>query len=221
MTYINDTESNIGVLADSYSESNVDNYSNINNDIVGQRFTGVSSLLGRVKFYLKKTGSPTGTAVAKLYAYPSVSALITSETFDVSTLTTSPQLITFNFPTGYQLVSSTDYIVSLEYSDGSVGNTLDVGVDESSPTYNGGAYVLLIGSWVEDVGLTGKTYAFYLYSGYYSFDTETAYVLGADISQGEPIGLLLSLTYANSMLLDGFLTDSEVSNSSYTLDTKN
>jgi len=95
---------------DSYSESHQDLAITLQagggNTKVGQSFTGDGNALNSCKFYLQKSGSPTGNAVATLYAHtgtfgtngtPTGAALATSDNFDVSTLTTNLQLITFNF----------------------------------------------------------------------------------------------------------------------------
>ncbi len=97
-------------IVDSYSESNHSNvYASLYNGFFtkfGQSFTGDGKILDSCKFYLKKVGSPTGMAVATIYAHtgtfgnggkPTGSPLATSDNFDVSTLTVSNQLITFNF----------------------------------------------------------------------------------------------------------------------------
>lgn len=131
-------------LIDSYSETNQTDffalYSGAINGI-GQSFSNPSSVtLDSSKFFLKKTGSPTGNIVSKIYAIsgtsgtnaaPTGSALATSDPVDASTLTTSYQLIPFTF-SGAQRINlnaSTFYIVTCEYSGGSVSNAVNVGVN--------------------------------------------------------------------------------------------
>jgi len=129
-------------VIDSYSETN---YADITLNIyngsytgASQSFTGDGNNLGSSKFYLKKFGSPTGNAVAKLYDHsgtfgtssvPTGSALATSSTFDVSTLTTTAQLIEFSFDGTYTLVNGTKYVITIEYSGGSGANQVQVGFD--------------------------------------------------------------------------------------------
>jgi len=144
-------------LIDSYSESNQDASELVNSEgeiRVGQSFTNsITGILDSAKFYLKRGGSgglPTGNATVTIYAethataygtdsLPTGSILATSATFDVSTLTTSYQLITFNF-VGAQRISlnaSTYYCVIFNYSGGDSTNYVAVGGDDSSPTASG------------------------------------------------------------------------------------
>src|SRR5947207_971022 len=92
----------------------------------GQSFTSNGGLLSSAQFHLAKNGSPTGTAVAKLYAAtgtfgtdakPTGAALATSGTLDVSTIPTFPQtLMTFTFSGAnqYLMVAGTVYCIALE-----------------------------------------------------------------------------------------------------------
>jgi hypothetical protein len=145
-------------VLDSYSEANRDAFINLSGaagdlKAAGQAFaSGGGGTLTKAKFHLKKIGSPTGNAVAKLYAVtgafgtdalPTGSALATSDTLDVSTLATSYALIDFDFTGGnqYALAGSTNYFISVEYSGGNFANYIEVGNDVSSPTHagNGGS----------------------------------------------------------------------------------
>ena len=114
-------------IIDSYSESNQNDVSNFTGGHIGdgQSITGNGAAVGSAVFYLKKSGSPTGTATANIYAHsgtfgtssvPTGAALATSDTFDVSTLTTSFQLITFNFSGVNQIILTygTHYVISIE-----------------------------------------------------------------------------------------------------------
>jgi len=116
----------MAAIIDSYSESNADNGGTSAQQ--GQSFTGDGGVLNFSKFSMSKIGSPTGTAVVKIYAHsgtfgtssvPTGSPLATSGTFDVSTLTTSSQLITFTFSGGEKitLINGTKYVVTLEISE--------------------------------------------------------------------------------------------------------
>lgn len=134
---------------DTYNESNVSVDGTVGDgtvNAVGQSFTAdYTGNLYSVKWYVKKTGSPTGNAVAKLYTHsgtygtssvPTGAALSTSSNFDVSTLTTSYQLIQFTFPNGYSLVKGGNYVVTLEYT-GNASNFLYMGNDDTSPSHDG------------------------------------------------------------------------------------
>ncbi len=130
---------------------------------VGQSFTGNGGALSVCRFYLKKTGAPTGTAVAKVYAHsgdfgvdglPSGPALATSEPFAVSDLTGSYVLTDFTFARDNQilLVSATKYVVTLEYSSGDGGNTVDVGTDNLEPSHAGNQ-VVFDSAWTAPSGI--------------------------------------------------------------------
>ena len=168
-------------LIDSYSETNRNSsltvpgsYSFTGHTLtnIGQIFTApYSGSLISCKFYLKKTGSPTGTAVAKLYAItgtvgttakPTGSALATSGTFDITTLTTSFVLYPFSF-TGSALVAGTSYAIVIEYLLGtSPTDVIDVGSDSSSPTHSGNAvyYASNAAAWF---AIAGLDICFYVY----------------------------------------------------------
>lgn len=137
---------------DSYSESNYfdgDAWVCSTYSITSQSFTSTGGELDKVVLYLKKFGAPTGTAVVELFDHsgtygtssvPTGAALATSATLDVSTLTTSMQLITFNF-TGAEripLTNTTQYVLTITYSGGDCTNTrILAGHDDSSPTHGG------------------------------------------------------------------------------------
>ena len=163
----------MAILIDSYSESNSDNeqvacvtaYPG-----AGQSFTGKKGKLIQCKFYLKKESDATGNAVAKLYAHsgtygtssiPTGTALAASGNLDVSTLTTSFQLITINF-TGvnqYLFVNGTYYCLALEYA-GAIAVRL--GSDASSPSHSGSPFYKNGATWTT-YG-SGKDVCFYVYA---------------------------------------------------------
>lgn len=173
----------MAVLLDSYSESNQDENDRLGAENVGearyeryaQSFDPGAGTLDSAKFYLLKIGSPTGNAVAKLYAHsgtygtdsvPTGAALATSGTFDVSTLTGSYVLYTFNFTGGdrYALQAATKYCIAIEYNGGDASNHTSVGGDHSSPTHGGNASRWQAGAW--SVGIDGGVEAdlpFYVY----------------------------------------------------------
>jgi hypothetical protein len=175
----------MATLADSYSESNQNVVlSLINPDWAltkaGQSFTAIDGVIDSCKFYLKKSGSPTGNAVAKIYnitgtygvdAKPTGAALATSNNFNVANLTTTLALATFNFSGANRitLVSGLYYVISVEYSNGDLSNYVQTGYDNSSPTHSGN-YCSYDGSWW---GGSGNDVCFHLYeevseSGYSS-----------------------------------------------------
>ena len=129
----------------------------------GQSFTmiGTNRYLSSVKFYLSKTGSPTGVLRAILYAHtgtygtssvPTGTALATSDDFDTSTLTTSPTLITFTFPESqrYLMIANAYYCIMIQVTSGTVnnGNNINVGRDHDSPSHSGNGSSYTNGAWV-------------------------------------------------------------------------
>ena len=154
-------------VGDSYSESNQSGQNALDSaGFVGtaQSFTTTSTINSAVKraiFYLKKTGTPTGAIVAKVYAHsgtygtssvPTGAALATSDPIDASTLTTSFALVTFNFSTLAALSASTNYVLSIEFSGGDASNHVDVGTDTTSPTHGGNSATLTASTWTAVAG---------------------------------------------------------------------
>lgn len=148
-----------GFLADSYPTDNFGANRGLQSGNIiraAQSFNGVFGKLTSVKFYCAKFGSPTGNAVAKLYAHsgtfgtngvPTGAALATSGNVDVSTFPTQPTHTLFEFTfTGanqYALVAGTKYFITIEYSGGDASNQVYVGVDDSASTHEGnGAYLI-------------------------------------------------------------------------------
>jgi hypothetical protein len=116
----------------------------LTNDAVGESFTGDGNELANAVFYLKKTGSPTGNIVAKVYTHsgtfgsssiPTGTALATSENVDIATaVTASYAEVRFRFnqvttDNNITLTNSVNYVVTVEYSGGDGSNYLDVGYD--------------------------------------------------------------------------------------------
>ncbi len=191
--------------ADLYFETNNDATSSMRTTQtvgVGQSFTGNGAVLYSARFLLKKTGAPTGNATAKIYAHsgsfgtssiPTGAALATSATFDVSTLTTTylnstfPQLIDFRFTAGnaITLTNATNYIVTVEYSGGSLGNTVDVGTDTSTPTHAGNLSTFDNVTWTATAGTDA---CFYIYTG--AQDEVIMCGNGSDATPGTMFGLV-------------------------------
>jgi hypothetical protein len=127
----------------------------------------VDCYLTRVRFHLKKFGSPTGNLVAKLYAIsgaygsaaiPTGTALATSENLDVSTLTTSYLVKEIGFTTQFKMTASTDYAISLEYSDGDASNYVQV-EGAASGTHAGNSSTKT-GAWAANASADLWFYAF-------------------------------------------------------------
>lgn len=128
---------------------------------VGQSFTGDGGKLANVVFYLSKTNTPSGNAVAKVYAHsgtfgtssiPTGTALATSQTVDVTTLTGSLTETTFYFSTQNQnpvLAAATKYVVTIEYSSGTSTNTVNVAAN-SSTVHGGNLSTFASSTWTAD-----------------------------------------------------------------------
>ena len=148
----------------------------------GQCFTTPSygSRIVLAKFYLKKTGSPIGNAHAVLYAMtgtygtdgkPTGSALATSDGFDVSTLTTSNQLITFTFTGAQQYVMQPNTHYCIAYENPTTGtidasNYVSYGVDTfGDATHSGNEFLYFDSSYTT-----------------YAYDDAIFYVYGTPVS---------------------------------------
>jgi len=140
---------------------------------VGQSFTGTGNDLSSVSFYLSVAGTPTGNVVAKLYDHsgtlgtdsiPTGNALATSNTLNVEDrlLTSDIRLINFEFDDGYTLNASTNYVVTLEYSDGDTSNYINVGTDITSPAHGGNLSTLSSGTWSAN---SSADTIFYVFTG--------------------------------------------------------
>jgi hypothetical protein len=164
----------MATVIDSYDTSNQDNYAYLyaGSQIGGgQCFTGNGYKITSAKFYMKKGGSPTGTGVVKIYnmtgtfgtsGKPTGSALATSSTIDVSTITTSFALYEFTFTGVNQitLTNGTYYCVEFSYDGGDASNRLWLGYDSSSPTHAGNRFRSYSGSWDTQ---SGHDVIFYVY----------------------------------------------------------
>lgn len=203
-------------LLDSYPETNWSCFTALeklhpsNTDLysaAGQSFTSppVPYRIESVKFWLNKYGSPTGTAHAELYAHtgtygttgkPTGSALAQSDGFDISTLTTTYQLITFTF-TGaqqYLMTPNTYYcIVCVGPTAGFLAEATDyvrVGEDSAGPTHGGVQNAYNNSAW--QAFLTVDT-LFYLYGS----DSEYTHV---DHNAFKNLAARLGMTRGNPSL---------------------
>jgi hypothetical protein len=167
-----------GRLIDSYGETNgaaAWTLYNGSDTYCGQSFTNTGTItIDGAKFYLRKIGSPTGNIYVKIYAHtgtygvsskPTGAALATSDPVDISTLTTSNQLISFTFSGSNRITlnPSTYYVIQVNYSGGNSSNYLMVASDGSSPTHSGNASTSTDGStWTS---YNSYDTCFYIYSG--------------------------------------------------------
>lgn len=147
-----------GTLIDSYSETNQNISDHIYNNVserAGQAITlSADYSITSVKFYIRKYNSPTGSIYAYIYAcsgtvgstgQPTGSPLATSDAIDISTLTSSFQLIEFTFSTPYN-ASAGDYCIMLGFDEGSSSHNLEYGLDSSSPSHSGNYCYINAGS---------------------------------------------------------------------------
>ncbi len=147
---------------DSYGSGNRDSDQNIYSGSVigaGQSTKGDGNVLSSLSFMLSKSGSPTGNAIAKVYAHtgtfgvdgkPTGAALAISENFDVSTLDGTPTVTKIPFEDEFTMVNTTEYFVVLEYSGGGASDYVLMGIDTSTPTDDGNFATLTGAVWTED-----------------------------------------------------------------------
>jgi len=112
-----------------------------------QSLTSGGGTLDSVVIDLKKVGSPTGSAYAKIYAHtgtygtssePTGSILATSDALNVAGLTTSYVETPIVFSGAERIeLSSQYYCLVIEYTGGDGSNYLAVSYDASSPTHDG------------------------------------------------------------------------------------
>jgi hypothetical protein len=140
-----------------YASSNQDSTVSLRSDAGGDSAVGecfastATKVLSAARFYLKKSGTPTGNATVKIYAVtgtpnsnatPTGAVLATSENFSVASLTGSYAMTEFKFKSTncISLTSGTNYFVVLDVSatTSSSGNTIDVGYDNSAPSFTAG-----------------------------------------------------------------------------------
>ena len=140
---------------------------------IGQALTVDNQyILDSVKFYLKKTLTPTGDLRAQIYsvtgtvgttAVPTGSALATSQPVNSATLTGTQTLYTFSFVgrDKIKLSRNTDYaVVVVGYTATfDASNYVSVYNDDSAPTHSGNSVYYGAGSW----GTIAYDTIFYLY----------------------------------------------------------
>lgn len=131
---------------------------------LGQSFESSGGILKKCRWNIKKWGSPTGNAVAKIYAItgtfgstskPTGSALATSDNFDVSTISNDGNFheIEFTFSGAEQIeLSAGYYCVTIEYSGGDVSNYINIELDRTSSTHSGNASSYSPTFWSSETG---------------------------------------------------------------------
>lgn len=154
------TTASTTVTTDSYGEENSDGVGLLSSvgEAHSQSFTGDGGSVSSCVFYLRKALSSAGLIAAKIYAHTGTygtsskgtgTALATSATIDVSTLSTSLTLQTFTFDSPYTTTNGTKYVLAVEYVEEGAGSTIVyVGRDSSSPTHAGNFCIKSAGgSW--------------------------------------------------------------------------
>ena len=168
----------MATLIDSYSESNYSQDIDLSSDVQqeAQSFTGNGDSITSCRFYLKKSGTPTGNLYAKIYTHsgvygtssvPTGGPLATSDALDISTLSTSYELVEFTFSTPYATIGDTNYVLSLEAT---TAVSVYIGVDNVSPSHSGNrSYNFLGMGWEKD---NTRDICFYVY-GVENLETPT------------------------------------------------
>lgn len=169
--YPDSTESGL-LLADSYSEANENSTLSVyltQQPTLGQSFLGSGKPLRRARFRMFKSGSPTGTLSAVLYAHTGTfgtsgigtgSVLATStNTLNVSDLTTSSAWVQFDFDGTFTPINGTPYIIAVTTTN-TTSASLFVGVDTSSPTHAGNT-ARLAPTW-QAIGTTDLIFEVYV-----------------------------------------------------------
>lgn len=134
-----------------YADTNQDTDVNLDGDptAAGQTFTATAGVLSRARFWMKKTGTPAGNMVAKLYAtsvgVPTGAALATSEDLAADSLAGTYGWADFEFWDEFTKSAATVYAIVVEYT-GTGSDYVTLGVDNSSPGHAGTGYVYS-GSW--------------------------------------------------------------------------
>jgi hypothetical protein len=141
----------------SYSESNQDSDVNLYTGYMIKRsmqFTATAGELSRARFYLKKSGSPTGNVYCELYAdggvLPTGSALATSQNVATSDIGTSYAVVDFEFWDEYTMSAATEYWIAVCYDGGDSSNYIIVGADGSSPSGDLAA-AMASSTWAADI----------------------------------------------------------------------
>jgi hypothetical protein len=133
----------------------------------GQWFTLADAIvIDKIEIYLEKSGSPTGTGSVVIKAVdagnlPTGAALATSNTIDISTISTSKTKYTFTFSGGYSASSGKKCFYFDEGGGGNSSNKIKFFAKYKS-AYAGGNLLTYSGSgWYDDSSYDAR---FILYS---------------------------------------------------------
>ena len=135
-------------LQDSYVESNQSSglYLYSAQPLVGQAMPVTTSyLLTRVKFYIQKIGSPTGSVTCNVYEaelnfgteYDIIGSPIATTTIAPASISTSMSLVDLTFDGTTIINTGTAYAFCLEWPGGDASNRYLIGSDNSSPSHPG------------------------------------------------------------------------------------
>jgi hypothetical protein len=141
-------------VIDFCSEENYNTGSNVyagSNITSGQSFTSVNNYkITTCKFYIVKSGSPTGNIYAKVWDHtgtygtsskPTGSYLAISDVINIETISTSINLVTFTFSGANQIIiSSKNYCVNVISNNGNSSNYLRIGSNSSAGTHGGNRF---------------------------------------------------------------------------------
>jgi hypothetical protein len=130
------------------------------------------STFNQAKFYLSKTGTPSGNMVANLYSVQTVSSilvpnavLVSSTAINANTLTGTPTLTTFTFPTT-SLALDTYYFIGLSFTGGDASDKVNVGYGSTTEYIpNVSLYSIDGSTWNQNTSPTANNLIYYtLYS---------------------------------------------------------
>lgn len=120
---------------------------------------GESVDISVVRFYLKATGSPTGSAIGRIYSdvssLPSA-ILATTSTLDVTTVTGSYVAYDLDFAAPYTVANGTTVHVGIAYSAGTASDYVSVEAE------NAGSHSELNGSWAAGVASRSLLWRLYV-----------------------------------------------------------
>jgi hypothetical protein len=142
---------------------------------IGQYFLANGKTLDSCRFVLKKTGTPTGNILVKIYnteilpggqAIPTGPALATSEPVTLTSIPSSiGRYVEFKFeginnislPSGY-------YFAAIEYLNSNLSNRLEVAFDPDGNHSGNIAYYSTVNGWTVEEGAEGIPLIFQIYS---------------------------------------------------------
>ena len=153
------------LVIDSWSESHQNGSIQLSSywgiTATGQAFHGNGRPLSTCQFYIAQTGSALGVCRAKLYAQtgtfetsslPTGTALATSTDIVCSSISSSPHLETFTFPTLYTPTNGVAYVIALECTSSGSADYISFYRYSGSHTGIGNSCIFLIGAWNHQAG---------------------------------------------------------------------